>query len=159
MTEEKKAPDILVSLTLSIKECKCLSFSFTDYALKNKKQIALDQYEFTFTLTTQIFENEKLFSVVIETKLFEKQSENVKIELAELKAKCAVAVINFDEVIRKTDDKSQLLIPDQLFLLCNTLTVSAVRGMFSIKLDDTIYSNALLPIVDPNLFLPTKIIA
>lgn len=44
-----------------------------------------------------------------------------------------------------------LNIPDLLLNWCSNITLGAARGMFALKLEKTLYANALLPLVDVEL--------
>jgi hypothetical protein len=61
---------------------------------------------------------------------------------------------NFDELIQRDPATGNLLIPNPLIELCNSSAVSTVRGMFCIKLADTLYSNAILLLIDTKLLAP-----
>ncbi|SRR5260221_5469291 len=142
-----------LNIMLSLLEVKCLSFSLTDYAQKNKTPIAFDKYEFEFRVETAIDEKSKAILLIFTAKLLEKQ-ENVKYELAELKSLTAIKLINFEEIIIKNENGFG--IPDQLLALCSGIAVSNTRGMYAIKLESTPYSNALIPLMDTKLFIPQK---
>lgn len=151
---EQQNPSI--SITLSLIENKCLSFDLTEYALSNKKAVNFESYEFSFTLNFNLLEKEKQARVVLNCKLYEKQGPNFKLEIAELKSTTLFFIQNYDEIIKRDDSKINVLIPNPLIELCNSVTLSSTRGMFSVKLENTLYSNAVFPLIDNKLLLPPQ---
>lgn len=146
--------NIPINVTLSLQEVKCLSFNLTEYGTSNKRQISFEGYEFSFTINFNLIEPTKQAKVSMLCKLIEKQSETVKYELAELKAEGVFLLQNYSDIILRDNTKKNILIPNPLIELCNGIIVSSVRGMFSIKLENTLYSNAILPLLNPSQLIP-----
>ena len=147
--------DIPQTITLSLLESKCTFFELTEYAIINKKQIAFEQYEFYFDVNFKIFEKEKLVRVEFNSRLSEKQDNNLKVELAKLNSLCVFSVINFEEIVKR-DNNGNLLIPDLLMQICSGTTLAAASGMYNVKLENSLYSNSVLPLIDPKVLLPRK---
>lgn len=154
----EKTNSILQSINISIRilDVKCTSFSLSEYAKKNKKPITFDSYEFEFKLEASINEQEKTFVLFFGSKLFEKRS-NAKYEIAKLSSMLKFSILNLEQIVIKDENKTG--IPDQLIQACGGIAVSTIRGMYSIKLEETIYANAVVPLVDPKMFTPQKAIS
>ncbi len=144
-----------IQISLSILECRCLSFSLTDYAVKNKTPIEINNYEFSFTLNFNLNHISKQVRVNFFSKLFEKKEDKINLQLAELNATTLFSLANYDEIIVKNDN-DESLIPAPLIELCNGITLSSARGMFSVKAEDTLYSNAVFSLVDIKKLLPNQ---
>lgn len=142
-----------INVSLSLKEVKCISFSLTDYGKENKTSIVAENYEFELNLETSINENEKILVLKFTAKLFVKE-KNAKHELAELKSLTIFNVINFNDIVIVAPMGRGF--PDQILIACSAIALSHTRGMYSVKLEDTLYSNAIVPVVDGSLFLPKK---
>lgn len=141
-----------INITLSLKEVKCLNFTLTNYAKENKRPISSDGYEFEFKSQTNINEKDKTFIVNFSTKLYRKENSK-KNELAELISLVIFGIVNYSEIII---NEQGLLVPDQLISTCTGIALSTTRGMYAVKLEQTLYSNAVVPLIDSKLFVPKK---
>jgi hypothetical protein len=137
-----------VNITLSILETKCLSFGFTEYGAQNKDPIPFNGYEFVFTINFTVFDVEKQARVTIHVKFNEKKTEHLKLELAQLSASCLFSIVNFNELVKKDVSNNNFIIQNPAIELCSSITISAIRGMFAVKLDNSLYANAVLPLLD-----------
>lgn len=140
---------------MSLSEGKFLGFNWTEFGQSNKEQIPADLYEFQFALQLNAIEDLRVISLSLITKLFDKRDNNDKKEICQLSSSVTFNINNFDEVLKK-NGAGQILIPDQIIQICGGIAVSNIRGMFIIKLQDSIYSNALLPLIDPKILVPQK---
>jgi hypothetical protein len=143
-----------VGITIGIKEIKLLHYESTTRLQDIKKQLPNDAYEFQFDLQWNVVEVEKLFNSIISVTLYEKQSIETKVELVSMKVLMSFAVINYEEVIKK--ENGLTLIPDQLIAVTAGIVVSTARGMFALNVKDSIVNNAIIPIINPQVFLPKK---
>ena len=146
------APNTGSTIILSLVENKCESFTLTPEALKVTAPLAFDQYEFKFTISVNFNQTTRHARVNAGVKLREKRDNADGIELAELKSVQLFLVENFSEIIQ-FDPHGQLIIPNELVQLFHQVALSTARGMYSIKLQDTIFSNAVLPLIHPDAFL------
>ena len=140
--------DIQLSKTrnqIALLESKCTLFGFTDYGSSNKIKINEDGYDFEFTLRFSANEQEKKATVGLNTKLFEKAKDSLRNQLAFLKSEFVFRVENFNELVIREGDKTE--IKQALIHFCFTIALSTVRGMYNVKLENSLYSNAVLPIV------------
>jgi hypothetical protein len=137
-----------MNITLRLLSVKCLNFSLTEYGEKNQNQIPFDKYEFTFNLNFNIVEESNSIRTSFFVKLKEKAANNAMYDLADLETFLEIQIVNFEEIIIKEDNKIKL--PNILINLANTMTIDHARGMLSVLLDNTHYSNALLPLVNPD---------
>jgi len=156
MTETMTLPvNPQINITMSILENKCDSFSLTPYAQNEGVQLSMDQYEFHFTMNFNFNQNLRQAKVTGIVKLLEKRPDNQRIELAELRSSHLFSIVNFDELIRMTPD-GQILIPNPLMEICNGISISGIRGMYSVKTEGTRFNNAVLPLLDPKTLIPDQ---
>lgn len=138
------------NISLSLLESKCLQFALSEYGLSNQSVVPATGYEFTLSMGFSLIEPApaKHIRIHLLCKLFEKKSEQLKLEIASLHASCTFFIQNFEHIIKRDKTKNKVIIPDTLIELCNGLTLGIVRGMFVVKLENTLYQNALLPLID-----------
>jgi hypothetical protein len=141
-------------ITFGIKEIDFLHFESTTRLQEIKSQLAPEAYEFQFDLQWNVLEAEKLFNLQLSVTLYEKQSPETKVELANMKVLIVFVIINFEEVIRIENGMTS--IPDQLITATAGIIVSTARGMFVLNTKDLIISNAIIPVINPQVFLPKK---
>jgi hypothetical protein len=143
-------PDI-VNITLGIDSVKFGHFELTSHAKEHLESVSFDSYEFQFDLQSIIEDDVKLFRVLLKVTLYEKMSSQSKIELAHIQTENAFRVQNFNEVFLKQNDKYS--IPDQLIIVTAGISVSTARGMLAMCIKDTVLSDAVIPIIDPKVFI------
>ena len=141
-------------LKISIREIKLLHYQSTTRVQEIKKQLTNDLYEFQFDLQWGAIEVEKLFNVLLSVTLYEKQSPETKVELANIKVSSSFEIMDFDQVIRK--ENGMTAIPDQLIPVTAGIVVSTTRGMFALSVENSIISNAIIPLINPKVFLPKR---
>src|ERR1035437_8879178 len=95
-----------IQITISLLECKCLSFKLSEYGLKNKTPIKVNSYEYMFMMNFNLIDKDNQVRVMFNAKLFEKKESGEKIELGELNATTLFFIANYIEVIKK--DSSNL---------------------------------------------------
>jgi hypothetical protein len=144
----------LLQITLKISDIKILLFETTQRVEELQDPLPIDSYEFRFDLKTETSEPEKFFTNLLYITLFEKQSEIVKIELAKLHTLTTFKIINYSEVIKKKKDG--IIVPNQLISLTAGIAISTARGILTLNLKDTKISNAIIPIINPQMFIPVK---
>ena len=143
-----------IGITIGLNELKFIHFESTTRLNEMKNSLPNDGYEFQFDMQSDINEKEKLFSIMLSTTLYEKQSDVTKVELAKMKSLISFRIINFEDVIKK--ENNQIAIPDQLIIFASGIAISTARGMFAMCVKDTVVINAMIPILDPQIFLPKK---
>lgn len=151
MSTKEKNP---VGITIGINDVKFIHFETTTRVQELKESIHSDGYEFQFDMQTHISEEDKLFNVIMSTTLYEKQNEITKVELANIKTLTSFRIVNFNEVIKK--EENQVSIPDQLITVAAGIALSTTRGMLVMCVKDSIISNAIIPIVNPQVFIAKK---
>ena len=141
-------------LMLNYRECMCVSFKLTDYGKSLTRQIGFDDYEYNFNVSTAVLEPERLIRVRLDINIFDKTEKSVKVEIGEMQTINGVVIINFDDVIKKTKEKSGVSydIPYEVMKILVGYSISASRGMLSTKMENTLFSNAIIPFIDPNTF-------
>jgi hypothetical protein len=152
--KKKTTPAPSLQITLRISDIKILLFETTQRVEELQDPISLDSYEFRFDLKTETSEPDKFFTNLLYITLFEKQSDIVKIELAKLHTLTTFQIINYNEVIKKKGEG--IIVPNQLISLTAGIAISTARGILSLHLKDTKISNAIIPIINPQMFIPVK---
>ena len=147
--EEKKS-----LVTIGIHDIKYISFDFTNKAKSLKKGFDKGKYEFNFHLNSVVLEKEKQLRVELTIDLNGIDKKDNNVEIAQLKTTFLYRVVNFEQVIKKINNSFS--IPDHLFAITSSISVSTARGMFVMNLKDTLFSNAIIPIMDGKNFVPKK---
>lgn len=140
--------------TIQITEITIPRFEITDYGKQNK-QIPFDGYEFQFTQELRISEEEKTLQSNFTVKLLEKVDEHTKNELAIMSMINTIRVLNFSDIVKK--EGNELMIPDGLIHLLNSMALQHSRGALIAKLQSTNYYNAIMPLIDPKILAPKKV--
>ncbi len=151
MPEIVKQP---LNVSIGLVEHKFVSFQLSEYAKSNTSQVAFDKYEFTFEFNMQLLEIEKQIRVDFNSNLFLKE-EQLNVELASLRLSCLFRIVNFEDIIKR-DATNRLLTPNVLIQTCNTIALGSARGMYTMALADTLYSNAVLPLINPSTLTPKE---
>ena len=151
---KKKKKQKQAGITIGIKGIRFLHFEPTSRVQELTKQLPPEMYEFQLDMESQIVEHEKLFNVQMSVTLYEKQGVSTKIELATMKTLTSFNIVNLNELILK--ENGLITIPDQVILVATGIAVSTTRGMFVMSVKDSIINNAVIPIINPQVFLPKK---
>jgi len=152
--EETKPKTEQLQIKFRISEIRVLLFELSQRFAELKMPLSKESYEFRIDMKTGSKEQEKIFSVLLFITLFEKRNDTIKIELAKLNTLTSFEIQNFNEVFKK--ENNVLKIPNQILTMTSGIAISTARGIFSMSVKDTLLSNAIIPIVDPNLFLPNQ---
>lgn len=150
MAKDKKP----LVITLRFKEIQILSFEITQRVQELENPLPSDSYEFRFDLQSETNEQEKLFSSRLMITLLEKQGDQIKIELAKLLVLLTFEIINYEDIFKK--ENNIIKVPNQLIALSARTAISTARGILLVNLKDTKISNAIIPIIDPQIFFPDK---
>lgn len=146
-----------IQVNFAITGCKIIRFSFSDFANKNKEQFLSDRFSFAFTLNLQIDEYAKQVSVLINSTLqVIDEYKNPKEEIACIDTKNDFKVINLEQFLIKSAEGD--LLPDGLIIQLFSISIASLRGIYATKLQETIYENAVLPLMDVAQFIPKKAI-
>ncbi len=139
---------------LGIKELKLESMSWTEFGANNTEDISHDQYEFTFNIQVKVLTSDESVKFLLTSVLFDKRELENKNEICTLKTLTVFQVANFTNVFAINGET--IFLPDEMLELCAGIVVSIARGMFAIKLENTRYSNVILPLIDTKAFFPKK---
>lgn len=145
------SPQHAQNLTFSLKDCKCKSFALTDFGAKNKVPIDADKYQFNFLFTLNIDEQAKTVKIELGARL--SGFSEIKDDLANLVSINEFLILNFDEIAVKNNDQMPA-IPSHTLIPFFSVAISSLRGMYAVKLENTLYSNAILPLVDASQIIP-----
>lgn len=143
-----------ITFTFGITGCKCKSFKLTDFGVKNLSKIGHDKYQFTVSVKLDL-SREKKDSVIVLVNGLLLKLEGDKEPIAELESEHEFRVVNMTDIIKTTPEG--LLVPDAVLTQFYSLCLAAVRGMFSIKLEGTLYENAVMPVMDVTQLIPKRI--
>ena len=142
-----------IQMTFSIKTCKCVLFELTPFGKKNTDRIPDDKFVFNFSFKFGLDESTKLATIEVGSTL---ANVNTPDEiLANLNAVNEFLIVNFNESIVRNPD-GQLAMPDPILASLLSLVVSSLRGMYAVKLDGSLYANAIIPLIDTNTLLPKR---
>ncbi|MGC4034898.1 MAG: hypothetical protein QM764_02980 [Chitinophagaceae bacterium] len=141
-------------ITISLKELRCVSFELSEYGISNKIPIHLDNYEFQFSINFGLHEPTHHTVTDLNIIVYEKKPDGVKLELAKAYIYLKFLIVNFDDIIKKDDKLKLFQVPDNLIELCNSISLSSARGMFSVKFEGTLYTNCIIPLLDPKILSP-----
>src|SRR6218665_2250926 len=128
MTNPASSP----SVQISINEIQLLEFFVSERVKRLKEPLPQSAYEFQFSAQSKAISTDKALNIQLTVSLFEKRSEERKIEA------------------------DKMTIPDVLAATCHGIAFSAARGMLVMSLQNTVISNAVLPIINPQVFLPPR---
>lgn len=145
-----------VTTDISIPVLKFLSFDTTDRFQALKRPLPIDNYEFQFNFETNIREEKSLLQIILTVDAFEKQNEGVRLLLAKMKLELIFHLTNFEGVIKKNPENKTLTVATNFLVMAAGIAVGTARGMFAIKVQDTIISNAIIPILNPRIFVQQK---
>ena len=153
MSEQQEKKEFRIDIALS--DLKFLNFETTTRVQELKKQLKSKEYEFHFEFQSKFKKEEKLVNLILTITANEKQNESTKIELAKMQLSITFLIANFDDVIT-IKENNIATIPNELIALTAGIAVASARGMFAVNVQNTVISNAIVPIVDPRIFVPKK---
>ncbi|MBI5403446.1 MAG: hypothetical protein HY959_08590 [Ignavibacteriae bacterium] len=133
-----------LNVTYKIIKVKVLSYSvlYNEDILSGKRK---PDFVFDISITNNIKFDLKTTEIIASVKVY---TDSDKSELAgEIKTLNEFEVINFDEVIKKEENK--INIPTNFLATIIGLSISNTRGMMIAKSTGTILENAILPILNP----------
>jgi hypothetical protein len=139
-----------IEVTFGIIDCKCVSFNFTDFAINNTNAIPNDKYEFGLNINLNVDEISKKITIRISSFLVNNSSDKKEV-IANIESINEFNVVNLNDVIIKSANGNAL--PNQVLTQFFAIAVSNLRGMYAVKLDGSLYSNAVLPIIDVSKLL------
>lgn len=142
----------ILQWTFSILTCKCVKFEFTEFAKNNIDKIGIDKYQFEVSLRLDIFRDRNLLSIRIFSDLV--KSEGNKEKIASLESLNEFNILDIDKVIPMSAEGH--LVPDSVATQLFSISLANVRGMYAVKLEDSIYDNAILPVMDVSQMIPKK---
>jgi hypothetical protein len=107
-------------------------------------------FNFDITSEIQVSAEHKMVMVIIGVKIFDNDKANL---LGDVATNCMFFIENFSEIITTKADNT-FVIPDNLLIVLNSISLSTTRGILWSSFRGTPLHTALLPIVDPKLFKP-----
>ena len=141
-------------VTFLINKCSCIEFKLSDFAKSNKIKIESGKYGFNFTINLQIVEQTKSIEIDLEARVVSLKTEKSNDEIASIKSVHSFQLQNFNDIAIKTDNGIQ--IPQQLMTPLLAIALSSLRGMLSVKLEGSIYENAIIPVIDVTRMMPIQ---
>jgi len=154
MTEKIKNKQLGINIEFA--DLKLVSFETTARIQELKVALEKKDYEFNFNFRSTMNDVQRLINVILTITVSEKQTELVRVPLAKLEILISFRIDNWKEVITIDKENNKVNIPDDLIAVTAGVAVSTARGMLAVKTQNTIISNAIIPIVDPRMFIPKK---
>ena len=105
---------------------------------------------FNYNINIQHRVNQEHKRIIVVVEIFIKH-EDKKTLLGNLKTSCVFAIENFDE-LSTIDDNKNMIFPQPIIEILNTISISTVRGVMFSCFRGTFLHNAILPIIDPKSF-------
>ena len=137
---------------VALVECNCLDFSFTEFAQKNKEIIPHTGYAYQFRLNVTIKESDKNVSFTLTVQIYQGSDKEIKEKICSVTSLVVFNIANFETVLRR-DKTGRHEIPQELNGVFGEVAVSTTRGILCAKLTDTIYSNAIIPLLNVPEFI------
>lgn len=141
----------LQSVTFSIEACRVTKYHNFDNDIINDHE---DPTEFLFNCTLNLNINKDSKHVTINLLSSLQDKLYLQETLIELDSEHKYFISNMEDLLTKIN--GELGLPAQSIVTLISLSISSVRGMYAAKLADTRYSNAIIPVMDVNQFLPKK---
>jgi hypothetical protein len=137
-----------IDITFRISSIKTLKFTIdnTEEVRKTDRKL----FHFNITLGTFINPLNKLigFDVIQEVSLDKTMSNKV----SELISRIEFEIVNFDEIVQKSEELNELKIPDQVMLTLISISLSTSRGVFAAKVEGSALEGVYMPVVNPATF-------
>lgn len=143
------AVEVTTNFTVKLRSVKVLGFEITEAGKVLDHPIVEDGYEYRWNLRVDAIKAERSLDAVLTTHLAEKAAP--KVDLATLKIQLIIEVKNF-EAFQIDDKTQQVIIPAPLMPVIGGIAVATARGIFLLCVLPTKFSNALIPLINPNLF-------
>jgi hypothetical protein len=143
-----------VQVTFSIRQSRCLEFNFTEFGNNSQVEFDFDKYLFNFSLLINVDAEKQFIDINLSVNLNGNRESN-KEKIAELKSINSFHVLNFNEIAKNSERGPE--IPNDLIVALIGISLSNLRGMLSVKLEGSKYTNAVIPIMDANQFLPKPV--
>ena len=135
-----------IDMRFSIKSVDVLNSS---YSTPNLPSPIINGFNFDIMLESKLDQKNKFILVVALIKIT--TNDDAKIQLGEISVGCVYLVENFDELIKWNGDNKPI-IPDEVVVLLNSISISTTRGVMSQVFKGTFLHNAVLPVLDPKAF-------
>jgi hypothetical protein len=144
-------PQVL-QFTFGMNGCRCTNFALTEFGKSNINAIPFEKYQYDVAIRLDIRKENDLVSVLIKSSLTATMEPTVVI--AEIETANDYKVLNLDQIITETN--VNMMLPEAIVQQLFIISMSNLRGMFAVKLENTIYNNAVLPVMDINQLIPKK---
>ncbi len=140
-----------LTITIGVADVKFIDFVVTQEGADLKELPDSKSYEFRFDMVSAILEDKKQQSVLMTTTILLKKGNISRTELGHIKCLVVFNVENLEEIT--IHNKGGKAVPEQLYLLTYGITLSTSRGMLAMKVENTKFSNATIPILDPRTLI------
>ena len=138
-----------VEIKVSFNTIKLIGFELTEMAENMEKQLKPSDYEYKFDISYNPNDEDKTLVVPFRMTI---SNRHTKDELAHIKTQMSFMLLNYDELIKSKDNGRE--INKGVLAMSAGVTLGTTRGMFFMCANHSILSNAIMPIVDANNFLP-----
>ncbi|GJQ44132.1 MAG: hypothetical protein D8M26_13565 [Ignavibacteriae bacterium] len=145
-----------INVTFRISSIKTVRFN-----IDNSEEVRnIDRKSFFFNISLGTYINpgdKKIGFDVIQFVSLDKEMSN---KVSELISHIEFEIVNFDEVVQKSDKLNEIKIPDQIMLTLISISLSTARGIFAAKVEGSALEGVYMPVIDPSTFkkipLPSK---
>lgn len=143
MNEVKK-----INVTFRISSIKTIRFNIDNS--EDIRNIDRKSFFFNISLGTLINPANKIIGFdVIQFVSLDKEMSN---KVCELISHIDFEIVNFDEIVQKTDKINEIKIPDQIMLTLISISLSTARGIFAAKVEGSALEGVYMPVIDPATF-------
>ena len=141
-----------IKISFQLVDCKCTDFHLTEFAKNNKEPIPVGNSQYVISTGFEVNETKDLIIVKINSIALDNPID--KNELFSITSTYDFKFIEADKVFIKNGAITS--VPNALLVTLYSIALSTHRGMNIIKLENTIYSDIFLPIIDANQFIATQ---
>lgn len=140
-------------ITVRLKSVQLLSFGITEAGRNLTEPLIPDDCQFNWDLNFKTDVNTKTIRVILKTALGSKKDVPM-VELVGMETQMIFEVLNLDEFVDPKTKKAKL--PVFIMPKLGEISISTARGIFLVSVAGTIFSNALVPLVNLASLQPPK---
>jgi hypothetical protein len=143
-------------IRVSFNKVQLINFTLTENAHQYQKPLPDDKYEFFTEFKIEVdLEDKKVLTWVY----IVLRNLDTKDDLAMFNAHFQFRIENIENFIRKAEKEGVegLQIDSPIYLFAIATSIGTARGMLAMKLMETTFANAILPVMDASTFLPKEV--
>ena len=145
-----------INVTFRISSIKTIRFN-----IDNSEEIRnIDRKSFFFNISLGTFINPTNKIIGFDVIQFVSLDKEMSNKVSELISHIEFEIVNFDEIVQKSEKLNEIKIPDQIMLTLISISLSTARGIFAAKVEGSALEGVYMPVIDPATFkkipLPNK---